>query len=261
MAIRLLQLTDLHLSADPEKCIKGVPPRAALDEVIEHIRTGNLRFDHMVITGDLADDGLPETYRLLRNILGDWLPRCRVLPGNHDSSDAMRTELGDAVGSTDGPLTFAFSVGNWRILGLDSHVAGEVCGRIDEEQLDWLRAQLLAYPQAPTLLLLHHPPVPVGSRWIDRLRLQDADDLIDLIGEAKQVKYVSAGHVHQEFTGRVAHATFLTTPSTVVQFTPATDELTLDAAPPGFRIFELDGDKCTTATVRLAELRFPPNDP
>jgi Icc protein len=261
MAIRLLQLTDLHLSADPEKRVKGVPPRAALGDVIGHIRTGNMRFDHIVITGDLADDGLPETYRLLRSMLGDWFSRCHVIPGNHDSRDAIRTELGKAVGSSDGPLTFAFSADNWRILGLDSLVAGEVCGRIDEEQLDWLRAQLLAFPRAPTLLLLHHPPVPVGSRWIDRLRLQDADDLIDLIGEAKQVKYVSAGHVHQEFTGRVAQATFLTTPSTVVQFAPATDELTLDAVPPGFRIFELDGDKCATTTVRLADLRFPPNVP
>ena len=64
MPVRILQLSDLHLGGDPDTHLHGVPTRETLRGVLEHIRSESVDFDHLIITGDLADDGEVETYRI-----------------------------------------------------------------------------------------------------------------------------------------------------------------------------------------------------
>ena len=258
MSIQLLQLTDLHLFADPDKRLKGVPTRAAFLDVWQSVRADARAFDLLVITGDLAHDEQLETYEFLRGLLGEWVARCRLIPGNHDSRPLLRQVFPEAVPGGDGPLTFSVSAGNWRLIGLDSHVPGEVAGRIETEQLDWLRNELSVHSDEPTILFVHHPPMSVDSVWLDRIGLQKPAALVELIQSSSQVRVVSAGHVHHEFTGSIGDTVLLTTPSTAIQFCPGDEELVFDWAPPGFRVFRLDGETYETEVVRLPELKYPP---
>src|SRR5690606_5093006 len=130
--------------------------------VLEHVRNHAEGWDVLVLTGDLAHDELAETYAMLREELGDWLPRCRLVPGNHDNRAGLREVFPEIVLGTGEFLSFQETVGDWQILGLDSHQPGEVAGRIAEEQLDWLARELGQFSNQPTLLFLHHPPVSVN---------------------------------------------------------------------------------------------------
>lgn len=260
MATRVLQLTDLHLFADPNARLKGVSTRDSFVDVLRFIESREDEFDVLVLTGDLAHDEELETYRMLRELLSDWISRCRLIPGNHESRSMIRRTFPELFQSEGNRLTFSFATGGWRLIGLDSHVHGQVAGRIETEQLDWLRQQLTTYADEPTVLFLHHPPVSVQSKWLDEIGLEEPQPLIETISGFKQVKVVCAGHVHQEFHGRLAQAEFYTTPSTAIQFVPRGDDLMCDHLPPGYRVLTLEGATFQTEVVRLPELKHPPID-
>lgn len=242
MTSRLIQITDCHLFADPQGELKGIRTRARLESVLAALRAERQTTDRLIITGDLTHDDLPESYRALHDLLGDWRPIVRVLPGNHDDRAGMRTIFGDVVQDESGRNVFVDVVAGWRLIGLDSQVTGQSQGRLGPEQLRWLDRQLSEGPSAPTVLFLHHPPVPVGSPWVDRIGLEDAADFLALSERRSQVKLVCAGHVHQETTVRKGALTVVTTPATGVQFRPSTPALEVDLASPGYRVLELEPD-------------------
>lgn len=258
---RVLQLTDLHLFAEPDGRLREVPTRASLVDVLELVRSDYPVFDRLVLTGDLADDERKETYEIVREMLGEWIPHVLLIPGNHDNRAAIREVFFDRVPAGDGPITFDERLGAWRLIGLDSHVPGEIPGRIDAGQLDWLRERLAEDAERPTAVFVHHPPVSINSAWLDRIGLENPAPLMELIEGSPQVRLVVCGHVHMEHAGRIGGAEFLATPSTCLQFKPGADEPTYDAVPPGFRVFDLGPIGCRTQVVRLAECRYPPGPP
>lgn len=258
METRILQLTDLHLFADADERLKGVPTRQTFADVLQHVDEHEGRFDHVILTGDLTHDERLKTYEAVRALLGEQIDRCRIIPGNHDDRGLIRQVFPDVVGGGEGRLTFSFPAGGWRLIGLDSHVPGSVPGRIDAAQLAWLRDELKAHETEPTALFVHHPPIPVGVAWLDRIGLEEPEELCRLIENSPQVAVVAAGHVHHEFAGRLGNAAVYTAPSTGLQFLPAGDESAYDIQPPGYRVFRFDGETCETRVGRLPEVRFPP---
>jgi Icc protein len=251
----ILQLTDLHLMSDPDAELKGVRTRGLTKRVIDDVRRGidtkSWDIDRVVITGDLAHDELLETYDVLREMLGDLVPRCLLLPGNHDSRPFMR-EVFPELFATDGTfLTFSVAAGNWRLIGLDSHIPSTVPGQLGGQQLEWLAEELRKHAEQPTVLFLHHPPFSVGSAWVDAIGLQDAHDLMQCVASATQVKAICAGHVHQAFESEAMGVRLLTTPSASLQFTPNSTELGLDTRPTGFRLLRL-GERFESEVVRLS---------
>ena len=262
MTSEILQLTDLHLISDPQQRLKGVPTRDALLDLLDFVRagieTGRWDFDYIVVTGDVAHDEQLPTYEWLREILGDWLPRCRLIPGNHDDRAAIRRVFPELVVEDSSYACFSVETESWRLIGLDSHQPGEVAGQLEPDQLDWLASELECHSAQPTILFAHHPPFQVGSAWLDRIGLRNADALIELIQANPQVRVICTGHVHHEFKDCLGSVDLLTTPSTGIQFRPHEETLICDAIPAGFRTFQLDGDSYRTEVVRLPELRFPP---
>ena len=240
----ILQLSDLHLMTNPEVKLKGVQTRGITEGVINEVRRGidaeRWSFDRFVITGDLAHDEQRETYLVLRELLGDLLPQCLLLPGNHDSRPFMREIFPELFAPHEDFLTFAVSVGDWRLIGLDSHIPGEVPGYVDQQQLGWLGDQLREHADQPTVLFLHHPPFDVGSAWVDAIRLQNADELLQCVTSAIQLKAICAGHVHHDFETEANNLRMMTTPSASLQFTPNSSDFDLDTQPAGFRILHLD---------------------
>ena len=252
MAARIVQITDLHLMVDPLGELKGVCTRTNLQAVLDVLRRDFGSAELLIVTGDLAHDELLETYEVLREMLAEWLPKLRVIPGNHENRGFMRQVFGDRVTVVGDRNVFADSVGGWRLIGLDSQLVGEVRGQMGEAQRDWLARELAAEPLRPTAIFLHHPPLEVGTGWLDEIRLEDADLLLDLLPQHRQVKFVCAGHIHHETTVFQRDMLMLTTPATSVQFLPETDRLIPDPIPPGFRIFDLEADgSFRTRVVRV----------
>jgi Icc protein len=271
--MQLLHLTDCHLFADQGATLKGVPTRAAFVETLGEARRRFPECHRVVISGDLAHDEIEPTYQALRELLGDWVDRCRLLPGNHDNRAAMRQVFGDIVPrlihgeqrQEEGPIVFSEPLGRWRLIGLDSHVPGEVPGRVSPAQLKWMQEDLYLHADSPTVLFLHHPPVLIGTEWLDAIGLLEPQRLIQIIHAAPQVRLVCCGHVHMEHESAIGAATFVSTPSMVLQFKPRGRQGELDSIPPGFRVIELADDFADPATavfqtrvVRLDRLTYPP---
>lgn len=257
---RIIQLTDLHLLRDVQGRLKGVPTWETFREIWQHIRAHGGEFDLLVLTGDLAHDELPETYTLLREELGELLPRCRLVPGNHDNRTGLKHVFPEIIPGGNEFLAFRETLGGWQILGLDTHQPGEVAGRMGSNQLAWLATQLQQQPTSPTLLFLHHPPISVNSPWLDKIALADPLPLCELIASRPQIRAVATGHVHHVFQGKIGQADLHTTPSTAIQFEPRGEESSYTTDPPGYRIFDLEEKGYRTVVVRLPVLRYPPRD-
>ena len=90
------------------------------------------------------------------------------------------------------------------MIGLDSQLTGEDAGELGSEQLAWLDDRLAVDPARSAVLFLHHPPIAVGSPWVDRIGLLDAGALESVLARHPQVRAVITGHVHQEASGRSA---------------------------------------------------------
>jgi len=260
VGVRILQLSDLHLFADPDGILFGIPTRTLLRDVLAHVEASGLQPDHVVVTGDHTHDELPATYAAVRELLGPYLDRLHLVPGNHDDRAGLRAAFPDCIGGA-GPdrCTFAFEADGWLCLGLDTQIPGEVPGRIGEEQLGWVRAQIAERQPRGVILFMHHQPVVLDVAWLDAIGVEDKAALQELLEEEPRIRLVCCGHVHHESAHRVGAATVVTTPSTGLQFSPTSEAAEFVPAAPGYRIIELDGGSCVTRVVRLPEARYAPS--
>ena len=256
---RILQLTDLHVFAEPQQRLKGIPTRESLEDVVAHIVATEERFDHVVVTGDHTHDEAAASYEAVREILSPWHKQLWQVPGNHDDRKILRETFQDRItGTGDEQITFHFSAGPWLCVGLDTHVPGEVAGNIDFAQVSWLKKLLKESPAERIILFLHHPPIDVDSVWMDQIGLSGREPLQELVEDDRRIKLICCGHVHHEFEGMLHHAEVFATPATGLQFDPAGDLPNFATEAPGYRVIELDGKWHNTHVVRLPEIKHSP---
>lgn len=246
---RLVQLTDPHLFADPQGRLLGMTTRRSFEAVLELALVQASPIDALVLTGDLVHDASAQGYRALRDLLDRIGLPYFCIPGNHDSPELMVDLLGPAV---VGPVDLR-RLESWNLVFLDSTEPGREGGNLGQTRLAAL-ADLLAKDAPPTLVFLHHQPVPVNSRWIDTMAVLDGPALIGLCHRHPHVKAIVCGHIHQEFALRHHGFGIFGTPSTCFQFAPEQDDFAIDPIPPGYRELRLypDGD-IQTAVIRLID--------
>jgi len=250
--VRLVQLTDTHLEADPGADLKGVKVRNTLAAVLDLVRAREPEFSAFLLTGDLSHDETVASYRALADLLARFGRPAFALAGNHDDPAAMAEGFGERVDTGRSHV-----LGDWHLVLADSRVPGAVGGRLSEGEVKALDGLLGDHPEAPTLLALHHHPVPTGSAWMDAIALENPAAMTDLLGRHPQVRGVVWGHVHQEQDatrdGVRGTVRFLGTPATCIQFDPDAREFALDARPPGYRWIDLlPGGGLATGVRRLA---------
>ena len=148
MSTRVVQISDCHLFTDPAEELRGVRPHDQVRRALEHVTAHESECDLLVISGDLAHDELRPTYVVLREMLGDWIPRCRIIPGNHDHRESMHDVFAEIVTPGQQEVCFEQPVPGWKILGLDTHIPGEVPGELGAAQCQWVHDRLSAEPAA-----------------------------------------------------------------------------------------------------------------
>jgi Icc protein len=244
-----IQISDTHLFADPAAKLWDVAPDPQLDIVIDTLAATAPEPEFVIVTGDCSADGSPESYRRLREKIARLTATAYYLPGNHDDAPYMARFLADRTLARFEKFTQAFDASGWRFILLDSSVAGEDGGSIGNDQREWLRARLARDPKMPTVVAMHHNPLPVGSRWLDTMTISDAPALLAVLDTAPHVKLVLFGHVHQEFEVRRGATSYVSAPSTFFQFKPHAAEFGQDEArAPGARIVRL-GEATTAGTI------------
>jgi len=251
--VRLAQVTDCHIFADPEGCLLGLNTRDSYEAVCERLLREEWRPDAILATGDLSQDASPESYQYLADYFKSLDIATFWLPGNHDNPETMELYLSNS-------RVFAakqLPIGRWQIILLDSSVKGKVHGELADEQFQFLERCLKRYPDKHALVTLHHQPKEVGCRWLDQIGLKNADQFNQLVAKYDQVKGVLWGHVHQEYQQMVNGVSWISTPSSCVQFKPGSEDFSADTEAPGYRYLNLYSDGRIESIVhRIDNLEF-----
>jgi 3',5'-cyclic-AMP phosphodiesterase len=193
----LAQLSDPHVRVGGDDGASARALAAAVAAVLAS-RPAPLA---VLVSGDIADGADAREYERVRELLAPLPMPVHVLPGNHDDRDALREHFGLAdAGAVGEPLQYTARCGDLRLIVCDTTRPGRDDGEL---RRDWLQAQLAAEPSPPTIVAMHHVPLPIGLPVLDAIGVP-ADDrrwLAELLASAPQVRRVAAGHVHRTVVG------------------------------------------------------------
>ncbi len=235
--LRLTHFTDPHLYGSETETLRGVATLPALKATLAHAQARDWPPDAVLVSGDLVQDD-PAGYTHFRRVFGSLGMPVLCLPGNHDEPRIMRKALEGEPFVVGGFVDF----GLWRIVLLDSTLPGSASGRLSAQSLAELDATLGGARGRHCLVCLHHHPVPMSSRWLDAVALENPDEFLQTIDRHPNVRAIVWGHVHQSFDGLRKGVRLLATPATCAQFLPRADEFAVDGRPPGYRTLELRPD-------------------
>jgi 3',5'-cyclic-AMP phosphodiesterase len=231
----LLQISDTHLGADWH----GVDPDECLLRAVEAILDLPQRYDALVVSGDLTQNGTPAEYARVRELLAPLDLEPHVLPGNHDLRGPLREAFG-LPGEGEEHASHAVDLGPLRLVCLDSTIPGAEAGALDEGRIEWLDAVLGEERDKPTVIAMHHPPLSTAIPTFDAIGLAPEwrAALAEALVRHPQVKRVIAGHVHRPIVAELAGRAVVSVPSTylqsVLKFEPGTIDMVPD--PAGFAI-------------------------
>lgn len=237
---RLAHLTDTHLLAKPGATLRGVDPGLQFERVVASV--ARFHPDLVLLTGDLAHDGEAASYRALHRALAPLNRPVLAIPGNHDQPAVLEEVFGRR------PIVSR--AGAWRIVLLNTRIAGRIGGSVRAEELEGAAKTLARTRGAPLLLALHHPPVSLGSPWLDVMELEGADRLAEWVTRQPALRLILSGHVHQAAHRKFAGRPLFTSPSTCVQFAPGSTRCVIADRRPAWRALWLQPDGSVQSRVR-----------
>jgi 3',5'-cyclic AMP phosphodiesterase CpdA len=191
---------------------KAIHLRPVVDRLVADLMTQ--RPDHIAVTGDLVNLGLPDeqaaALEWLRNVGSP--DRVTVVPGNHDIYVHMRRDPGTArwqdymranaegasYGESSHPFPFVRRFGQIALIGVNSAVPTMPVlarGRVGREQLQRLGRMLdaLGREGLVRIVLIHYPPLPGQSA--PARKLLDAEAMQQVLSE-HGAELVLHGHNH-----------------------------------------------------------------
>jgi 3',5'-cyclic-AMP phosphodiesterase len=238
--LRILQVSDCHLYASNKGQLLGINTRTTFDTVIQDALNEHSHnpFDLIIVTGDLSQDYTKESYHVLCQIMTKFDCPWFWIPGNHDENKLIQSEV---TGGNAHDHKHIISK-DWQVILLDSSVDKTVHGILSESELQFCEACLLANPDKSTMVVTHHQPVNVGSKWLDNIGILNSSAYWDIAKKYPQLKCMLWGHVHQEFDQTQSHVRLLATPSTCVQFKPKSQDFAAGDELPGYRVIQLLND-------------------
>lgn len=235
MTVRVVQITDTHIKADPAdlaviEWFGGITlhdPADSLALVLAEIDALDVRPDLVVGTGDLADRGHPAAYRRLNAMLNELGIPTMVIPGNHDLPDHFDAHLPGGVVEL-GTVTEA---AGWTFAFARS--GNTEWGELGPTQVTALGARLASRDNDRVFVWVHHPPCnlmgPYGA---------DVPFLGEDLGELHArhpIAGLAAGHVHGPHDVAFGDIAVHASPSTF-----------MGGGGPGFRIFDFSPTGYTT---------------
>jgi Icc protein len=262
-----VHFTDTHVMAGgtyvPREGDWQCDTHASLQRVVGVIKTLDPQPAFAVIGGDLASpdlidphrtlgsDDYDASYRLFQELIAPLPCPAYLLLGNHDNRPAFHRVMHTGAATPHTTQHYSFDYQGYHFVALDSHVPGEHGGVLNAAQLAWLRDDLAAHRQQPTMVFVHHHPWPVGVRWVDDAPLHNGTDLVEILDAYDNVLWLVCGHVHLDSTLQRNGLTLFTTPSTCFQLSRFSQTPKTLPGPPGFRLVRVNGLHLSTQVVHL----------
>ncbi|MGX7951566.1 metallophosphoesterase [Tsuneonella sp. HG249] len=195
----IAQMTDIHIGFDPEEEPEELNLRR-FRATLARLLGGPNRPDMLVVSGDLTDRADLESFIDVASMLSGCPFPVWPMVGNHDSREGLFQAFPHVTGE-GGFVHYAVDAGGLRLLLLDTLEPGRHGGAFCEPRANWLARQLAAYPDTPTVIFMHHPPVVSGIDWMDP---GAGEDWISRFGETvegqRQILAIHCGHLHRPIT-------------------------------------------------------------
>lgn len=223
----IAQLSDIHAVPPGELLMGRVDTFHHLRQAVDALLRLTTAPDLVLVTGDLAENGLAAEYELVRGELGRLPMPVYVIPGNHDDRRNLHAAFapdGYLPAEPDRPLHYAVELGPMLLVALDTLVEGEPGGELDELGLAWLKTQLKAATGRPALVAMHHPPFDTGIGHMDAMGCRGHAALAALLAGYPNVERVVCGHVHRAVQVRFGGTLASIAPGVAHQVAFALDE-------------------------------------
>lgn len=224
----------------------NVHDRAVLETIVADLQAQQP--DHIAVTGDIANIGLPAEYRNGRAWL-DSVGAARdisFIPGNHDIYVAGCAEMAERAwginmrGDDDETFPYARRRGPLALIGVTSGVVTApfmATGEVGAAQLDALSALLekLKDEKLFRVVTIHHPPVSASPH---HKRLIDADAFKAVIA-SHGAELVLHGHDHLNMVNWLEGPAGARVPAVGVPSASARPGMDHDAA--GYNLYRIGG--------------------
>ena len=106
------------------------------------------------------------------------------------------------------------------------------------------------------MVFLHHHPISIGSESMDRMMIENSDELIARIKNQSKIHGVSWGHIHNEVNFKINNVQLFSTPSTCYQAKPKSKKFVIDYdAHPGYRVIKLSKNGVLETSVKRLNLK------
>jgi Icc protein len=227
--VKVIQISDTHLSKNSNYRIYGlVNTTQTFLDVVNAIKEE--KPDFVIATGDLSQDGSPESYQRLKEQLQTLDCDVFTIPGNHDIPEIMNNNLIDKnikftqyKQTTEGTFIFC----NSRKENFDT-------GFISKEELVSLERSLTSFDDC--IIVIHHHFVKLNA-FIDKYILENHEEFNALLHKYKaKIKLCITGHVHNTYHLEKKGIAIHNSLSTCIQLAK-TQSLLFDFKRPGYTVF------------------------
>lgn len=211
--LHFVQISDSHIGfnkpANPDVS-------ATLQATVDKINALPDQPEFLIHTGDLSHDSKEAEYDTMDQVLkGVKQKQIYYVPGEHDTSiDDGKLYLGrygKAVGAK-GTGWYSFTHKDVHFVGLNNTAMLEGLGKLGDEQLAWLDADLKGQPASrPIVVFAHIPLWSVYPEW--GWATKDSEQALTSLKKFGSVTVLN-GHIHQVMQKMEGNVTFHTAMST-----------------------------------------------
>jgi len=210
-ALHFVQISDSHMGFN-----KPANPDVAgtLKATIDKINGLPEEPDFIIHTGDLSHNSKAEEYDALDQVLKAAQPKqVFYVPGEHDTSIDDGKMYRERFGkNTKGSGWYSFNHKDVHFVGLNNSAVLEGMGKLGDEQLKWLEADLSGQPASrPVVVFAHIPLWSVYPEW--GWGTQDSAQALGYLKKFGSVTVLN-GHIHQVMQKTEGNVMFHTAMST-----------------------------------------------
>lgn len=250
--MKIIQISDLHLY-ESEKSLMDMGSFSAPFNTEKSFQTVKKQLTQqdenslVIISGDIAQEPSKKNYQRIEKLLHQIPLPCYCIAGNHDKPEYLKRYLD----SQNLHTVDYVDQENWRIIFLDTSKAGHPDGHLSKNQLAQLENRLDT--KQHVLIVMHHHPIPIHSKWMDDIRLQEPEHFLHVINQYPQIKAVIFGHIHQAFDEIHNNIRYLGNISTCIQFISNQEDMVFSHETPGYREINLNPDGSIETSIHHIE--------
>ena len=272
----IIHISDLHFHKYPKKIIEwkskrflGIAnlffrrarqfPLHRSKKLVEQI--SRMKWDHLVISGDITQLSLESEFDLARKTLDPLLEdksRVSIIPGNHDryvlqnySKDFFKKYFGEFFGSSE--IHFRKLKFGWVLVGWDSvHPNGwlTAAGTVKRSTIKATEDIIKSFPQNTRFIIVNHYPLTFPEGW----KFDQFHELYNLLPVKKwvlshpQIRIYLHGHIHKNWVHNIPREADL---ELLLVNSASSNSIPYKGQESSFHKIELEGDNVKVFPINL----------